>query len=63
MSLTLLIWKRINYKPYVLLMYLECFPGSPITTIPGTGLELSMITLLVDTEVHNPAPLQAFTVV
>lgn len=44
-------------------MYLECFPGAPTITKPGTGGELSMMTPFDVAVEHNPAPLHASTVV
>jgi hypothetical protein len=42
--------------------YLVCIPGSPTTTNPGIGAELSMMTPLDVALLHRPAPLQLITV-
>jgi hypothetical protein len=42
-------------------MYLVCLPGSPTTTNPGIGPELSMMTPLDVALLHKPAPLQLIT--
>lgn len=51
------------YKANLSDWYLECFPGSPTTTRPGIGGDVSMTTPFDVAEVQRRAPLQAITVV
>jgi hypothetical protein len=47
---------------YICDRYLVCLPGSPTTTNPGIGPELSMMTPLDVALLHRSAPLQLITV-